>query len=58
MKIELDPKERDLLVSEIEHILPELGGTIASGLRKELWEELRREKLMLLGILDKLKLAA
>ncbi len=58
MKLELKPQERDLLVIELESIIPELRGVIASGVRKDLRDEMKKDKEMLIEILDKLKKAA
>lgn len=58
MKVELEPKERDLLVTELESIIPELRGLIASGMRKELRDEIRKDKVTLMEVLEKLKMAA
>jgi hypothetical protein len=58
MKVELDKKEVDLLVSELESIIPELRGLIASGMRKNLRDDIRKDKVMLLEIVQKLKMAA
>jgi hypothetical protein len=57
--IELNPKERDLLVTEIEgFIIPEIRGEVASGMRKELREEREEDEVVLKDILEKLKKAA
>jgi hypothetical protein len=58
MKVELEPKERDLLVVELESIIPELRGLIASGMRKELRDDLKKDKVILMDVLEKLKKAA
>ncbi len=58
MKLDLDPKEIDLLISELEAIIPELRGVIASGVKKDLKDELKKDKLMLMDILEKLRKAA
>jgi len=58
MQINLEPKERDLLITELESILPELRGMIASGIRKDLRDEMKVDKEVLYEILDKLKKAA
>ncbi len=58
MKVELKPQERDLLITELESIIPELRGVIASGVRKDLRDEMKKDKEMLIDILDKLKKAA
>jgi hypothetical protein len=59
MVIELNPKEIDLLVTQLEvMIIPELRCEIASGMPKALSDELKREKVALTQILEKLKAAA
>lgn len=58
MKVELKPREKELLITELEHIIPELGGVIASGVRKDLRDEMKKERDMLRDILEKLKMAA
>ncbi len=58
MKVELEPKEVELLVCELETIIPELRGLIASGMRKELRDDIKKDKFMLMDILEKLKMAA
>jgi hypothetical protein len=59
MVVELNHLERDFLISQLEvMILPELRCQIGSGVRKELRDELKREKAALVEILQKLKSAA
>jgi len=59
MMIELNDNERELLVHQIEvMILPELRCQIGSGVRKELRDEMKHEKVVLTQILEKLKGAA
>ena len=58
MKVELKPEEKDLLITELESIIPEIRGVIASGMRKDLRDEMRKDKFMLEDILEKLKKAA
>ncbi len=58
MNVEFEPKERDLLVTELESILPELRGMIASGIRKDLRDDMKKDKVVLYSILEKLKKAA
>lgn len=58
VKLELDTAQRDVLVPELEYIIRELGGVIASGVRKDMRDEMKRERDMLREILDKLKTAA
>jgi hypothetical protein len=58
MKVEFKRDEIDLLVYELESILPELRGIIASGGPKEQRDEMRKDKFKLMDILDKLKKAA
>jgi hypothetical protein len=59
MIVNLDKTERDLLVTELEETtIPELRGLIASGMRMELRDELKRDEVALKNILEKLKIAA
>jgi hypothetical protein len=58
MKIDLKPDEVQLLVTELESIIPELRGIIASGCRKDLRDEMKQDKLKLMEILEKLKAVA
>lgn len=58
VKLELDPKERDVLVPELEYVIRELSGVIASGVKKDDRDELKKERDTLRGILDRLKTAA
>jgi hypothetical protein len=59
MVVELNPKERDLLITQLEiMIIPELRCEIASGMPKTLSDELKQEKAALTKILEKLKAAA
>jgi hypothetical protein len=59
MIVNLDKTERDLLVTELEETtIPELRGMIASGMRKELRDELKRDEDALKNVLEKLKIAA
>jgi len=52
-------KERDLLVTELEKTtIPELRVLIASGMRKELRDELKQDEVALKNALEKLKMAA
>jgi len=59
MIIDLNKKERDLLVTELEKsIIPELRGIIASGMRKVDRDDLKEDEVALKAVLEKLKLAA
>ncbi len=60
MMIDLDAKEKDLLVKELEKTtIPDLRVLITSGsLRKASRDELKEEEVVLKGLLEKLKLAA
>ena len=60
MMIDLDAKEKDLLVKELEKTtIPDLRVLITSGsLRKASRDELKEEEVLLKGLLEKLKLAA
>jgi hypothetical protein len=59
MVVNLDKKEVDLLVTELEHsTIPNLREFIASGLRKEHRDELKQDEETLKQVLEKLKIAA
>lgn len=59
MIIELKPRERDLLVEELEKTtIPELRSVIASGMRKKSRDELKMDEETLKELLEKLKKAA
>ena len=59
MVIDLEKKEVDLLVNELEHAtIPNLREFIASGLRKDHREELKHDEVVLKHLLGKLKMAA
>jgi hypothetical protein len=59
MIINLDKKERDLLVTELEETtIPELRSLIASGMRKKSRDELKQDEVALKAVLVKLKKAA
>ena len=60
MMIDLDAKEKDLLVKELEKTtIPDLRVLITSGsLRKASRDELKEEEVLLKGLHEKLKLAA
>ena len=60
MIVDLDRKERDLLVTEIEGTtIPQIRELIASGsLRKKGRDELREDEMVLKTLLEKLKKAA
>jgi hypothetical protein len=59
MIINLEKRERDLLVTELEKTtIPELRGLIASGLRKADRDELKEDEAALKSVLEKLKMAA
>ncbi len=59
MKVDLNPKEIDLLASELESSIRELRGLIASSdMRKETRDDIRKDKIMLMDILVKVKTAA
>jgi hypothetical protein len=60
MNINLDQKERDLLVTELENsAIPEIRQLIASGsMRKKGRDEMKQDEEILKGVLDKLKKAA
>jgi len=59
MIVNLNIKEKELLVTELEKTtIPELRGMIASGMKKELRDELKQDEEVLKGLLEKLKIAA
>ncbi len=59
MIVNLDKRERDLLVAELEKTaIPELRVLIGSGLRKDDREELKQDEAALKTVLEKLKMAA
>lgn len=59
MKVELNSKEVELLASELESDIRELRGLIASSdMRKETRDDIRKDKIMLTDILEKVKTAA
>jgi hypothetical protein len=60
MIIELDKKERDLLVEELElTAIPQIRELIASGsMRKKSRDELREDEVVLKAMLEKLKKVA
>jgi hypothetical protein len=60
MNVNLEKKERDLLVSELENTtIPEIRQLIASGsMRKKGRDEMKLDEEILKGVLDKLKKAA
>ncbi|HSA77388.1 MAG TPA: hypothetical protein VLG72_00820 [Nitrospirota bacterium] len=59
MIVNLEKKERDLLVTELEETtIPEIRVLIASGMRKDNRDELKQDEAALKNILEKLKMAA
>ncbi len=60
MNVNLEKKERDLLVTELEQTtIPQLRELIASGsMRKRGRDELKQDEEVLKGLLEKLKKAA
>lgn len=59
MNVNLEKKERDLLVVELEGTtIPHLRELIASGLRKKSRDELKEDEVSFKRVLDKLKKAA
>jgi len=59
MVVNLNDKEKELLITELEGTtIPELRGVIASGMRKNLRDELKEDEVVLKGLLEKLKIAA
>jgi hypothetical protein len=59
MIIDLDKKERDLLVQELEETtIPQIRELVASGMRKNNRDELKIDEEALKNVLEKLKKAA
>jgi len=59
MNVNLNIKEKELLVNELEETtIPDLRVMIASGMKKELRDELKQDEVVLKGLLEKLKIAA
>ncbi len=59
MIVNLEKKERDLLVNELEETtIPQLRELVASGMRKISRDELKEDEAILKGVLEKLKKAA
>lgn len=58
MKFDLQPQEVDLLIRELETMIQELRGLIASGMRKDLRDDIRKDKDMLMEIVVKIRAAA
>lgn len=59
MMINLEKKERDLLVTELEGTtIPQIRELVASGMRKNSRDELKQDEEVLKTVLEKLKKAA
>jgi hypothetical protein len=59
MIVNLDKRERDLLVTELEETtIPQIRELVASGMRKNNRDELKIDEEVLKGVLEKLKKAA
>jgi len=59
MIIDLEKRERDLLVHELEETtIPQIRELVASGMRKNSRDELKMDEEVLKNVLDKLKKAA
>jgi hypothetical protein len=59
MNINLEKKERDLLVTELdETTIPQIRELVASGMRKKSRDELKQDEEVLKTVLEKLKKAA
>ncbi len=59
MIVDLDKKERDLLVQELEETtIPQIRELVASGMRKNNRDELKMDEAVLKNVLEKLKKAA
>lgn len=57
MNVQLEPKEIELLVCQLESTIQELRGLIASGMPKDMRDDIRKDKVMLMEILEKVKMA-
>lgn len=55
MKLELNDKEKEILVTTLENFIPELRAEIASGVRHDWKIELKDEEALLKGVLERLK---
>ena len=59
MKVDLEKRERDLLVTELEETtIPQIRELVASGMRKNSRDELKADEAILKTVLEKLKMAA
>lgn len=59
MLVNLDKRERDLLVAELEETtIPQIRELVASGMRKKSRDELKDDEAVLKTLLEKLKMAA
>jgi hypothetical protein len=59
MIVNLEKKERDLLVAELEETtIPQIRELVASGMRKKSRDELKEDEAVLKAVLNKLKMAA
>jgi len=59
MNINLEKRERDLLVTELEETtIPQIRELVASGMRKKSRDELKEDEEVLKTLLEKLKKAA
>jgi hypothetical protein len=59
MNVNLEKIERDLLITELEETtIPEIRVLIASGMRKDNRDELKKDEVALKNVLEKLKMAA
>ena len=55
MNVDLTNIEKDKLVMVLERFIPELRGEIASGVKHDWKMEMKKEKDVLAGVLEKLK---
>ena len=59
MIVNLEKKERDMLVTELEgSTIPQLRELIASGMRKKSRDEMKEDEVALKSLLEKLRKAA
>lgn len=58
LTLELNTREREVLVPELESVIRELSGIIASGIKKDARDEMKQERDMLRAIVERLKIEA
>lgn len=55
MQLEITDKEREKLIAALEYFIPELREEIASGVKHDWRVELKKDKQILEGLLERLK---